>query len=75
MEYDEHHQTDLVRSLRCYLERDRSLREAAALLFVHPNSLAYRLRRIEEITGRRLSSIEAQTELWIALEAQRILEL
>lgn len=75
IEYDEHHQTDLVRSLRCYLERERSLREAAALLFVHPNSLAYRLRRIEEITGRRLASIEAQTELWIALEAQRILDL
>jgi purine catabolism regulator len=75
LEYDEAHQTELVRSLRCYLERERSLREAAALLFVHPNSLAYRLRRIEEITGRRLASIEAQTELWIALEAQRILEL
>ena len=75
VEYDEVHQTDLVHSLRCYLERERSLREAAALLFVHPNSLAYRLRRIEEITGRRLASIEAQTELWIALEAQRILAL
>jgi purine catabolism regulator len=73
--YDEEHQTDLVRSLRCYLERERSLREAAAVLFVHPNSLAYRLRRIEEITGRRLATIETQTELWIALEAQRILEL
>lgn len=75
LEYDEVHQTDLVRSLRCYLERERSLREAAACLFVHPNSLAYRLRRIEEITGRRLASIEAQTELWTALEAQRILAL
>lgn len=75
IEYDEAHQTDLVHSLRCYLERERSLREAAALLFVHPNSLAYRLRRIEEITGRRLASIETQTELWIALEAQRILAL
>lgn len=75
IEYDEVHQTDLVRSLRCYLQRERSLREAAAMLFVHPNSLAYRLRRIEEITGRRLASIEAQTELWIALEARRILAL
>jgi Purine catabolism regulatory protein-like family/PucR C-terminal helix-turn-helix domain len=75
LEYDEVHQTDLVRSLRCYLERERSLREAAACLFVHPNSLAYRLRRIEEITGRRLASIETQTELWTALEAQRILAL
>jgi purine catabolism regulator len=73
--YDEVHQTDLVRSLRSYLEHERSLREAAACLFVHPNSLAYRLRRIEEITGRRLASIEVQTELWIALEAKRILEL
>jgi PucR family transcriptional regulator, purine catabolism regulatory protein len=75
IEYDDGHQTDLVRSLRCYLEHERSLREAAACLYVHPNSLAYRLRRIEEITGRRLASIEVQTELWTALEARRILEL
>ncbi len=75
LEYDDGHQTDLVHSLRCYLEHERSLREAAACLFVHPNSLAYRLRRIEEITGQRLASIEAQTELWTALEARRILEL
>jgi purine catabolism regulator len=75
LEYDELHQTELVRSLRSYLEHERSLREAAACLFVHPNSLAYRLRRIEEITGRRLADIRVQTEFWTALEAQRILAL
>jgi purine catabolism regulator len=74
-EYDGIHQTALVPSLRSYLEHDRSLRAAAKELFVHANSLAYRLRRIEDITGRRLASIEAQTDFWMALEAQRILSI
>jgi purine catabolism regulator len=74
-EYDHVHQTALVPSLRSYLEHDRSLRAAAKELFVHANSLAYRLRRIEDITGRRLASIEAQTDFWMALEAQRILSI
>jgi len=74
-EYDRVHQTALVPSLRCYLEHDRSLRAAAKKLFVHANSLAYRLRRVEDITGRRLASIEAQTDFWTALEAHRILSI
>lgn len=75
LDYDALHNTELVASLRRYLERDRSLSAAAAELFVHPNSLAYRLRRIEEIAGRRLASVPAQTDFWLALEAQRILNL
>jgi purine catabolism regulator len=72
-EYDRTHHSDLTASLRSYLEHDRGVRAAAKELFIHPNSLAYRLRRIEEITGKRLSSIKAQTDFWLALEAQRFL--
>jgi PucR family transcriptional regulator, purine catabolism regulatory protein len=71
--YDAEQQTTLVASLRCYLENDRSLRDAADRLFIHANTLAYRLRRIEELTGRRLASIDTLTDLWIALKAQNML--
>jgi PucR family transcriptional regulator, purine catabolism regulatory protein len=71
--YDAEHDTTLVASLRCYLESDRSLGAAAKSLFVHSNTLAYRLRRVEEICGRRLASVETQTDLWLALQAQQLL--
>jgi purine catabolism regulator len=73
LRYDAAHRTALVASLRCYLECDRSLRDASARLFVHANTLAYRLRRVEELTGRRLAGVEAQTDLWLALRAQAML--
>jgi purine catabolism regulator len=73
LRYDAEHNTTLVTSLRCYLEHDRGLQDAAARLFVHPNTLAYRLRRVEALTGRRLASVEFQTDLWLALRAQGML--
>ncbi len=41
----------LLETLARYLESGRSLEAAARTLFVHPNTVRYRLRRISEITG------------------------
>ena len=43
---------DLRRTLEVHLERRTSLEGTARELFVHPNTVRYRLRRIEGITGR-----------------------
>lgn len=40
-----------LETLRTYLDHGRSLEAAARLLFVHPNTVRYRLRRAAEITG------------------------
>ena len=34
-----------------YLEQGFSLEAAARMLFVHPNTVRYRLRRVSELTG------------------------
>jgi len=44
---------------------------AAQRLGVHPHTLAYRLRRIEQLTERDLSSPAVTVELWLALELLR----
>ncbi len=44
------------------------LRRAAGLLFVHPNTVRYRLRRVEELTGRSLNDPRGLTELTLAVE-------
>jgi DNA-binding PucR family transcriptional regulator len=43
--------TALVETLSAFLEQTASLEATARLLFVHPNTVRYRLRRVGEITG------------------------
>ncbi|MEU6776743.1 helix-turn-helix domain-containing protein [Streptomyces sp. NPDC046759] len=47
--------------------------EAADRLFVHPNTVRYRLRRIEELTGRSLSDPLTLADLGAAMYALRLL--
>jgi purine catabolism regulator len=67
LDYDAAHAGDLLLSVRTWLERDRNTDSAARALNIHPNTLLYRVRRFEEISGRSLSSTEALTEIWLAL--------
>ncbi|MFE7274780.1 PucR family transcriptional regulator [Streptomyces sp. NPDC057623] len=53
--HDSRHQGRLAESLLAYLNAFGDIREAAAQLHVHPNTLRYRLRRAEELTGLDLS--------------------
>jgi DNA-binding PucR family transcriptional regulator len=45
------HSPELLETLGCYLETGRSLESTARELFVHPNTVRYRLKRISEIIG------------------------
>ncbi|WP_298228393.1 helix-turn-helix domain-containing protein [Gryllotalpicola sp.] len=45
------HSTELLGTLRAYLDNGRSLEATARELFVHPNTVRYRLKRISEIIG------------------------
>ena len=52
-----------------FLRCNRSWQTAADELFIHKQTLVYRMRRVEEITGRKLSQTTAIAELWIAISA------
>ncbi|WP_283408233.1 PucR family transcriptional regulator [Anoxynatronum buryatiense] len=49
--YDRVNNSDLYHTLYTYLLCDKNLRQTAANLFIHKNSLTYRLNRIKELTG------------------------
>lgn len=53
--HDSRHQGRLAESLLAYLNAFGDVREAAAQLHVHRNTLRYRIRRAEELTGLDLS--------------------
>lgn len=50
-QYDQKNNTQLVGTLRTYIECNASLRDTARALMVHRNTVAYRLQRIGNLTG------------------------
>jgi hypothetical protein len=61
----------LFETFRVWLDSDASVRETAEALICHPNTVRYRLRRIEQRTGRSLSRPRDIAELCLAFEVQR----
>lgn len=54
-DYDRAHETNLLESLRVYLTHNRSIGESAAALYIHRNTMNYRITRIYELTGMDMS--------------------
>jgi len=72
-EYDRDQGGELTGSLRAFLQHNARWETAAAELFVHRHTLRYRMRKVEELTGRDLSSSFDRMEFWLALRARELL--
>jgi DNA-binding PucR family transcriptional regulator len=72
-DYDAAQGGDLVASLQAFLEHNARWEAAAAQLFVHRHTLRYRMRKVEELTGRDLSSSFDRMEFWLALRARDLM--
>ncbi|MNE70644.1 Purine catabolism regulatory protein [compost metagenome] len=68
-EYDKTQHASLLHTLRIFLSNNRSWVNTALKLHIHKQTLVYRVRRIEEITGRSLDSTDDVSILWFALKA------
>jgi len=64
--------TSLELTLRTYLDHDLSTAATAAALFVHPNTVGLRVRRIEQLLGVSTSEVRALAELSVALGADEV---
>ncbi len=62
----------LLDTLTTYLEQGSSLEATARLLFVHPNTVRYRLRRITELTTYTPSGGRDGFTLWVAIVLGRL---
>jgi hypothetical protein len=54
VEYDLVRQTNLVGTLRAFVDAGFNITKSAAALHAHPNTVAYRLQRIKQLTGREV---------------------
>jgi PucR C-terminal helix-turn-helix domain/GGDEF-like domain len=62
----------LLDTVMAYLEQGNSLEATARLLFVHPNTVRYRLRRVTELTGITPSDGRGGFTLWTAVILGRL---
>jgi purine catabolism regulator len=60
----------LLETLVAYLSADQNVNVAAEALHVHPNSLRYRLGRVEELLGRSVRSPATLADLYVAIRAE-----
>ncbi|HEY3557309.1 MAG TPA: helix-turn-helix domain-containing protein [Kribbella sp.] len=58
--YDRRHNTDLVETLRAWLDAFGDVAAAAAAVYVHPNTFRYRLRRLAEVGELDLDDPDAR---------------
>lgn len=62
----------LLCTLHAWFADHGSARDAAERLFVHPNTVRYRMRRVQELTGRDLGDPKGIAELYLAVESIRL---
>lgn len=57
---------ELVESIRVFLENDGGWQRSADQLKVHRQTLVYRLKKVESLTGLRPTSTAGSAQLWLA---------
>ena len=73
--YDAEHGTYLVATLRGYVDADYNAAEAARRLYVHANTLAYRLRTIRRLLGGDPCRGDLRLQVELALKLQELVRL
>jgi hypothetical protein len=74
LDYDEQHNTELVRTLAVYLECGGNYDTTAETLIIHRSTLRYRLQRIREVSGRDLNEVDTRFNLQVATRAWKLLD-
>ena len=70
--YDARKDFSLVRTLRAYLDNGLSTKRTADTLYLHPNTVGLRLKKIEELVGVSLARPDALLQLQAALMAEDV---
>lgn len=69
--YDKKHRTDLCMTLHVYLDSDRDLSRTAEILFVHKNTVRYRIEKCKKIL---FGSVDKEGDFFSIFLSLRILE-
>ena len=70
--HDDRYGSALIESLQAYIEANGRWADAAGELGVHRHTLRYRIRKVEQLTGRSPADARDRLELWLALRAHEL---
>jgi sugar diacid utilization regulator len=65
--YDRENSSELLYTMKVYVDNRWGFADAAKQLFIHANSVKYRIKQVKEIMGDDLMRAETRTELELAL--------
>ena len=65
---------ELLRTLEAYFDNNGNLSQAAESLYIHRNTLIYRMERIAEISGLDLDNTETRLAVQLALRIHRMID-
>lgn len=71
IDYDSSNTLSLVRTLDIFLRNDGSWKATATDLGIHRQTLVYRLKVIEQLTGLKPTTSSGTARFWVALQAAR----
>lgn len=63
---------ELLRSLDVFIENNGHWERAAQALYCHRHTLRYRIKRVEQLTGRDFGQARDRIEFWLALRAREL---
>jgi purine catabolism regulator len=72
IEHDAKSGGQLIATLDAFFAANGNLSKTAEMLFVHRNTLMYRLNRVAELTGRSLDDPETRFDLQLALKMHHV---
>ncbi|MCR5143915.1 MAG: helix-turn-helix domain-containing protein [Lachnospiraceae bacterium] len=66
LDYDREHNSDLLATLRSYLYNDGSIKAVADEMYIHKNTIVYRMNKIKELIGNDLSDGQERLAYYLA---------
>ncbi|HEY8891205.1 MAG TPA: PucR family transcriptional regulator ligand-binding domain-containing protein [Clostridium sp.] len=75
IEYDKINNSELIKTLKAYFEFDGNMKKIAENMYMHYNTIIYRVQQISDITGLDLENGDSRLNLEIALKAIDLIKI
>ncbi|WP_369704988.1 PucR family transcriptional regulator [Clostridium moutaii] len=75
VEYDKLNNTELIKTLEIYFECNGNMKKMSKQMFMHYNTIIYRLQKIKDIIGMDIENADNRLNLEIAMKALNLIKI
>ncbi len=75
IEYDKVNNSELIKTLKTYFECDGNMKKISEKMYMHYNTIIYRVQQIKDITGLDLENGDSRLNLEVALKAMDLIQI